>query len=454
MPIVILGIFSDILDWVLDKIFSPVFNFIAKLLSPVFEFLFNTVLSPILKFAMETVFPILWDLLMSLIGGLLYQIMILLWKLLDAIQSCFDILIGTKPVTYTPTDGPRQTDKTLLEVLFEQPMVMKAFIGVLALGIGLAFIFAIVAVARSSFDLEFEGKRPVMAVLRAGFKALLNFMFLAFFAVFIIRMSGVILTGVIESINFGESGTTSETQEQKESRNSIANIIFIIGGMDAAKTESFNTNPSLDDNLRRPYYNGTKKYSDSSTVLNEFNMAKYDFLTTILATLFVGYILLKCLLTFVQRIFEILMLYIVSPLFVSTMPLDDGAYFTRWREEFLGKIFTGFGSAISMRLYLMFLPLIMGGNIDFTGGGSLSGQMNYVIKLIFVLGGAWAVGESGSVITSLISASAGQKEQATNDKSAELMEKGANFVAEKYGEHKRDSAAKAQQKAEGSQAMS
>jgi hypothetical protein len=66
-----------------------------------------------------------------------------------------------------------------------------------------------------------------------------------------------------------------------------------------------------------------------------------------------------------------------------------------------------------MRIYLMILPLIMNGSIDFTAGGSASSSMNYVIKLVFVLGGAWAVFNSSSLITSLLSFQAAQSESMT-----------------------------------------
>jgi hypothetical protein len=80
---------------------------------------------------------------------------------------------------------------------------------------------------------------------------------------------------------------------------------------------------------------------------------------------------------------------------------------------FIAKVFTGFGAAIGMRVYLMILPLIMGGNIVF--GQNTTPTMNYVIRLLFILGGAWAVYKSSSMLTTLLNFQAGQAESAAGD---------------------------------------
>ena len=84
------------------------------------------------------------------------------------------------------------------------------------------------------------------------------------------------------------------------------------------------------------------------------------------------------------------------------MPLDDGEKFAGWRELFVAKCFTGFGAAFGMRLYLMVVGIIMGNSIDFTAGGSISREMDYVLKLLIVMGGAFAIFKSSSMLTMLM----------------------------------------------------
>lgn len=450
MPPVVLGLFSTILNWLLDNIFAPIFNFIARILGIVFEWIFKNILAPIIEFALEAVFPLLWDLLMTVLGGLLYQILALLLGLVDIMQSAFDILIGIAPVTYTNAAGVKITDQTLLEALFNQPVIGRTFIFITALGVALAFLFAIFATARSAFDLEGENKRPVSAVLKAGFKAGITFMLIPLMVLIMLQLSGVILTTVTTSINYAQSGSTALQKSNQttsvDPKESLGNTIFLISSLNAAKDGKFNTAPSFTDNLRMSYYTGAKSYTSYDTVKNDFVFKDMDFLVGFGAGIMILFILAKCLIVFVQRIFDIILMYIVSPLFVSTMPLDDGAYFSKWREMFIGKVFTGFGTAIAMRIYLMMVPLIMGDSIDFTAGGMTSSEMNYIIKLIIVLGGAWAVDKSGNMITQLLSSQAAQSEQATSAAAGRTMMAGAmmgsrlvgrgiGFAAGKLGDH-------------------
>jgi len=142
-----------------------------------------------------------------------------------------------------------------------------------------------------------------------------------------------------------------------------------------------------------------------------FDLASFDYLIGFIAAVFLLFTIGVCLIIFVQRIFELVLLYIVSPYFVCMIPLDDGEKFGRWREMFVAKCFTGFGSAIGMRMYLMICPLVMGNQIRF--GTAVSPEMDYMMKLFFLAGGAWAVFKSGSLITSLLSYQAGMSEANT-----------------------------------------
>ena len=67
------------------------------------------------------------------------------------------------------------------------------------------------------------------------------------------------------------------------------------------------------------------------------------------------------------------------------MPLDDRERFGRWRDLFIGKCFTGFGSAIGMRLYLVVCQMIMGGSIRFTDAKIVSSiEIDYFMKIIYL----------------------------------------------------------------------
>lgn len=220
---------------------------------------------------------------------------------------------------------------------------------------------------------------------------------------FLLKLSVVILIGVSTALGYSQN-------------TSLGRILFVITSLDAAKNANMNVssgagNLGVNDAIRNPFYLGIKDYGNMGVVRESFNLAKFDYVIGYIVSLFLIIIIGICLVTFVQRIFEVILLYIASPYFVATMPLDDGEKFSQWRDMFLSKCFTGFGSAIGMRLYLMICPMIMGNQIQFTRGAS--SEAEYLIKLFFLIGGAWAVLKSGGLITSILNFQSGQAEYGT-----------------------------------------
>ena len=408
MNVAYLGIFQTILNWVLEKIFSPVFKFVANLLATVFGWIFDTVLAPLLNSVLIPLIDLLIDLIFQALAGVFYRILVSVLTLVDYIQIAFDVLIGIRNVSYTPANHV-VVKEPLLDVMFYQKSVQTAFWMVLILALAMAFMFAIYATAKSAFDLDFEGRRPVGTVLKALFRAAVNFLTVPLFVLFMLKLSGIILMGVNSALTQGTNCT-------------LGNTIFLVASMDACKQEEYNVsydgggkvqNIGFEDAVRSPYASGSKSYADIKTVEKEFNVGRIDYIVGYGVSIFLLIILAICLIQFVQRIFEIILLFIVSPLFVSVMPLDDGEKFAGWRELFVAKCFTGFGAAFGMRLYLMVVGIIMGNSIDFTAGGSISREMDYVLKLLIVMGGAFAIFKSSSMLTMLMNWRAADSEMST-----------------------------------------
>ena len=197
----------------------------------------------------------------------------------------------------------------------------------------------------------------------------------------------------------------------------------MVASLDASKSAEFNisgtakdgdtpvtpsTSIGINDSYRRPFYTGEKSYANLDQVESSFNFARFDYLVGYGASLFMLIIMAICLVNFICRIFEVLLLFIASPLFVSAMPLDDGEKFKAWQDMFVAKVFSGFGSVIAMEIYMLLCPVVMGGGISFVQ--SSTPEADYLIRLIFLLGGAWAVIKAGPTITQLLNYQAGAAE--------------------------------------------
>ena len=426
MELAYLGLFEKVFNWIMDRIFEPIFQWLSGLLSTVFTWIFNNILSPILLPILETVMNFMFDLIMQIWGNILYSIFAGILKLIDYMEIALDIFIGIRDVTYypDPTNKNIYINGSLIEVLLQQENVSTVFWLITIAGIAIAMMLTIFGTAKSAFDLDFDNKRPVSKVLTEMMKAFIQFFTVPFFVYFMLMLAAEILKTATRAIT-GDFSTT------------LGRIVFIVASLNAAKTPQYNVNykqvnvsdpaplkdfgSSINDPVRFSFYItekvgniDPKDYSDVELVGSLFDFVKFDYLIGGLAAVFLLFVMAVCMITFVKRLFEIILLYMVSPYFVSTMPIDDGERFGRWREMFIGKCFTGFGSAIGMRLYLLVCQIIMGNTIQFTTttmGNSI--EMDYIMKLFFLVGGAWAVFKSGPMITSLISSGAGSQESMT-----------------------------------------
>ncbi len=247
--------------------------------------------------------------------------------------------------------------------------------------------------------------------MRSMLKCFFQFLLIPFFVIFILRLSGIILNALSTALSNNSYGLPK----------SLGCILFAITSLDAAKGGSaMNLSNAgsgvelLTSGKRGEFYVGDLSYMDIIEVNKYFDLSKFDYLVGITMGIFLAVIMIVCCITFIRRIFEVLTLYLVSPLFVSTMPLDDGEKFKKWREMFIAKVFGGYGSLMTMRLYLMLCPVIVGNSIQW-GSGKTSADATYFIKLIFLVGGAWSMLKIGPMITSLFNAQAGQPEQALTD---------------------------------------
>ena len=96
--------------------------------------------------------------------------------------------------------------------------------------------------------------------------------------------------------------------------------------------------------------------------------------------------LLVAVLNLAKRVYEIIFLYIVMPVSMSTLPLDDGARFKVWRESFITKIVLAYGAVFSVNVFILLLPVITKMKID-----GISGFGNGLFLIFMIIGGAMMI---------------------------------------------------------------
>ena len=428
MSYVYCGWLDSALKWILNNIISPVFNCIKSVLSSVFSFIYSNVLGPILDNTVYAIGRWLWGKILDNFFSALYSLAKMALQILDCLSDLFDTLLGVQPVIF------KGEETTLLRAFLSMDAVRRAFWYINFFALGLAIIFAVYGVTRSMLDFDFENKRPVSRVMSSLLSSVLN-LFTVQFAVFgIIYLAEAILTGLNSAMALAGGAVGNTT---------LGRMIFVLGTLNAANDESFNLSSDAvqsgakivgpTDEIRSRFFesSGLSPYK-LSDVKTYFNIYKLDYIILIGLGLVFSFLLLIALIAVVRRLFNLLLLYIVSPLFAATIPLDDGEHFGKWRNLFVGTCFTGYGMLVAMKLYLLICPTIMGSELTM----SASVELNFVCKVVFLLGGLWAVYKSSSMITSLISAEAGNAEGEAMAKGEEIgdLVKGGLWALVKAGD--------------------
>ncbi len=240
-------------------------------------------------------------------------------------------------------------------------------------------------------------------------------MLIPFLCIALLQISTLVTNQAVSAFDAAQGGSTS-----------MGTIVFLSAGLDADKAttdrrnpvsgeaEDFRSgrNPSFTDDVRNPYLKGEKDYRDLNTVKRDFYASNFKFIEGFVSCVLLLFILAGAAITFIRRLFELLLLYLVSPFFVSTIPLDDGATFAKWRELFVAKFFSGFGVIFSMRYYMLLVPSIAGSNLCLYSMNLPNAVMiNSVLKMFMILGGAWAVYKSQSLIMQIFNQEAAAMEQ-------------------------------------------
>lgn len=370
----------DFIGWMAKYVYAPIIEAVIKILHPIFaDFL-----------------ELLGSLVYSALSSVLFSIYTILLSVLDTTQYMFYRLSGAEMI-HKDFGLSTVVGAYMTNYFVNLGIVKKAFLALMAIAIILCAAFTIFAVAKSS--LELSGRFAVGEVLRRSMKALLTFFILQFMVLAVISLGNYTLTAVDDVLSVASGKEAGEDDLR------LANIIFATSAAEAAKDGKDDLSDSRSTLYR--YYNGPGIEKglpfNEEGVYDDFNITKIDYIIGGISCLFMIYIMISSLFFFVQRVFEVVFLYLISPFFVASMPLDGGQRFSTWREMFVAKCIASYGVVITMRLYFIFIPYMAGGS----GGISLTtvngNEYLYIIRLLFVLGAGLAVKKSHSVILQIVS---------------------------------------------------
>ena len=151
---------------------------------------------------------------------------------------------------------------------------------------------------------------------------------------------------------------------------------------------------------------GKHSYTDTHFVSEVIDVSDFDFIFSWIASLAIIVFLAKAMITFVDRAITIAILFIVSPFSLASSVLDDGARAKLWREQVLVKFISAFGIILYINVYCLVVSLVVPRDVTFFDNSFV----NNLFKVVIILGGAFAIQKSVSILGNLVSAGAGSRE--------------------------------------------
>ena len=298
---------------------------------------------------------------------LILQLFLWLLRLIDGTMELFSAISGVTKVNY------QGQEVNLLEFILGDSTVGTIFWCIFILAIGLTCIFTIVSLVKNMLS----GARSVSGIVGKFGLSLLGTMAMLAVVVLGILISGALLQLVAEIFQIG---TTEK----------LSNALFNACVEDWLNGYSVTEIDVADLSVR-------EIFGDYNTVMfgiwptgwkcnGMVDPNTFLYLPAMIASIALGIALLLAIVNLAKRVYELAILYLIMPVSLSTLSLDDGARFKVWRETFITKIVLAYGAVFSVNVFALILPLITQMQIPGIGGFG-----NAMFLIIMIVGGAMVI---------------------------------------------------------------
>ena len=294
-------------------------------------------------------------------------LLLFLWllKLVDGLMEIFSAISGITDVTY------KGEKVNIIEFLAGDSTVNTIFWCIFILAIGLTCIFTIAALIKNMIN----SQRNVSTIVGKFFLALLGTMAMLTVLFLIILISNSLLVLVSQIFQIGN--TTK-----------LLSALFNASAGDwinGYSVSEFDISRLGVKEIFGDYTTGFV-FPDKWKYNGMVNPDKFLYLPSLIAGVALAIALVVAVLNLAKRVYEIIFMYFVMPMSMSTLPLDDGARFKTWRETFITKIVIAYGTVFSVNIFVLLLPLITRMRID-----EISGFGNSMFLIFMIVGGAMVI---------------------------------------------------------------
>ena len=313
------------------------------------------------------------------VWDLLYGISKSIFSIIDGLLSCANMLCGIEPIKY------QGAEMDFMTFLLRNKNIFFGFVGAVLVGVILVGIFGTFAIIRSMSS-EKDNMTPAQIYIKIG-KILLTFIFIPVAMAILIWFTNVLMQTLYRTTLGG-------------SNNGLGSFLAGAFGQDARHS-------GVPENF---YLSSDFNYRSTSNMRSYVNLKDYDFFFSWIAGIAVLLALASSILMFVDRAIALVILFIASPLSLSTAVLDDGQRFKLWRDQFLVKFLTGYGCIIGINIYALVIAAITSDNLVFFENGTI----NNLMKIAIIVGGAVSMNRLMALVGNLVSQGAGSNELRDN----------------------------------------
>lgn len=298
---------------------------------------------------------------------LVLQLFLWLLKLIDGLMEIFSAIAGVTNVNY------HGQSVNIIELLAGDSTVMTIFWCIFILAVGLTCIFTIVGLVKNMI----ANNRNISTIVGKFFLALLGTM-----AMLAVVFLGIMIANALLQLlaKIFQIGNTTK----------LSNALFNacvgdwINGYNINKIDV--TSLSVGD-----IFGGYKAalfgvWPTSWKCNGMVNPNTFMYLPAMIASIALGISLIVAILNLAKRIYEIIYMFFCMPVSMSTLPLDDGARFKNWREQFVTKIILAYGAVLSVNVFVLILPLIQQMSLPNVGGFG-----NALFLIFMIVGGAMVI---------------------------------------------------------------
>lgn len=308
----------------------------------------------------------------------LYSISKSIFKLIDGLMSCANVLLGIDPVYINGQES------NFFDFLMTNNNINMAFVVATIIAVILVSIFGVVQIIRTIISEKIQ-MTPMRVLGKVG-GTILTFIFIPIAMALLIYITNIFMKALFQA-SLGGSTTTLGS--------------FLVGAF---------SQDALNEGIQPNFYTLPGfDYTDTDAMWSYIDLSDFDYFFSWIAGICILFCLAKTMLLFVDRAIAMVILYIVAPISLSASILDDGAHFKLWRDQFLVKFLTGYGCILGLNIYAVIIGAISNDSFRFF---QTSLFLNNLLKIAFIIGGAMSMSRIMALIGNLVSAGAGSRELA------------------------------------------